>query len=160
MNIEKAANREQRRYAVEGQGSNGAGSPKLLIGLHVLLSTTAVAAGAALATRPDGSALGFSTTWLKGSPFEDYRVPGLFLAIVIGGMNASSAWGLATRRTSAPVLSLMTGLLLLAWLVIQTAIIGVRHPSQALWPALFGSVTLLAWREVRRSRSLAWRTFK
>lgn len=126
----------------------------VLIALHGFLATTAFAAGRALAIRPDGSALGFDQAWLESSPFPDYRVPGLFLAIVLGGTNAASTLCLTARRPFAAELSFGTGLLLLVWLGIQTAIIGVRHPSQAIWPVMFGLVTFLAWREVRGIRAV------
>ncbi len=84
--------------------------------------------------------------WLSGSPFEDYRVPGLFLGIVIGGANLASTVLLVRRHPLGPRVSLATGLLLVAWLAIQTAILGVRHWSQAIWWVLFPAVTLLALR--------------
>lgn len=115
-----------------------------LVLLHAFLAVGAVAAGWGLARDPSGAALGFSVDWLEGSPFPDYRVPGLFLAVVIGGANLASAFLLWRRHPLAPFVSLGTGLLLVVWLAIQTAIIGVRHWSQAIWWVLFPLVAALA----------------
>lgn len=121
----------------------------MLIALHALLGVLAVGAGLALAGDPSGGSLRFEVAWLDGSPFDDYRVPGLFLAIVIGSTNLASAVGLVRRGPRAPLVSLATGLLLLAWIAIQTWIIGLRHWTQAVWAVTFLVVTVLALREAR-----------
>lgn len=118
----------------------------LLVRLHAFLAAGAVGAGYGFVGDPSGGALGMDVAWLDGSPFEDYRVPGLFLGIVIGGANLASAVLLALRHPLGARVSLATGLLLVAWLAIQTAILGVRHWSQAIWWVLFPAVTLLALR--------------
>lgn len=64
---------------------------RLRIALHALLGVLAVGAGLALAGDPSGGSLSFEVAWLDGSPFDDHRVPGLFLAIVIGSTNLASA---------------------------------------------------------------------
>jgi hypothetical protein len=115
-----------------------------LIVLHVLVGIMAVGAGQALAMQPDGAALGFPVDWLAGSPFPDYRFPGLFLAVVIGGANLVSAFALLQRYSLGPMLSLATGLLLIAWISIQTTIIGYEHWTQIFWFALFIGMTVLA----------------
>ena len=86
----------------------------------------------ALARDPSGKPLSFKQQWLDGSPFDDYRVPGLFLALVIGSTNLVSAAGLLQRRAWAPLVSLGTGVLLLAWIAIQTWIIGFNDWTQAM----------------------------
>lgn len=126
---------------------------RLLIGLHAILGVLAIAAGQALARDPSGKPLRFDVNWLDGSPFKDYRVPGLFLTVVIGGANLVSATSLWRRDPLGPFVSLGTGVLLLVWMAIQTAIIGFRDWTQAMWVAVFSLVTLLALREVRRARS-------
>ena len=116
----------------------------LLIILHALLGVAAVGAGQAFVRDPSGGALGMTKEWLDGSPFPDFRIPGLFLAIVIGGANLASAAALLKRHRLASWLSLATGVLLVAWVAIQTAIIGFRHWSQAIWWVTFSLVTVLA----------------
>ncbi len=116
----------------------------LLAGLHAVLGIAAVGAGQAFVRDPSGDTLGMPADWLEGSPFPDYRVPGLFLMAVIGTANLLSAVLLGLRHRHASLVSLGTGVLLLAWIAIQTAIIGFRHWSQAIWWLTFALVTLLA----------------
>jgi hypothetical protein len=125
----------------------------ILIGLHAVLGGAAAGAGQAFARNPTGENLGMTVEWLDGSPFPDYRVPGLFLALVIGGANLMSAFLLWRRHPLSPLLSFGTGLLLIIWVAIQTAIIGVRHWSQLVWWVTFGLVALLAARLVSVSRN-------
>ena len=67
---------------------------------------------------------GVPTEWLAGGPFEDYFVPSLFLFVVIGGwlLLATIAVAMSWRRARA--VALAAGLLLLAWIAVQVAIIG------------------------------------
>jgi hypothetical protein len=116
----------------------------LLIALHILLSVAATGAGQAFVRDPSGGTMGMSANWLQGSPFPDYRFPGIFLAVVIGGANAASALLLLKRHPFSPAASLSTGLLMVGWLAIQTAIIGIRHWSQGIWWLLFPFVAVLA----------------
>jgi hypothetical protein len=126
----------------------------VLIALHAFLGVAAVGAGQAFVRTPSGAALGMTTDLLDGSPFVDFRVPGLFLAVVIGGANLLSGVLLWRRHPGSPLASLGTGLLLVAWVAIQTAIIGFRHWSQGIWWVTFIAVTVLAARLVgQRARS-------
>jgi len=118
---------------------------RLQVTLHFFLGTTAIGAGAPLVYTPSGKPLGFERAWLAGSPFDDYLAPGLFMVLVLGPLNLARASALLRRRRYDTRMSTATGLLLLAWLMVQTLIIGFRHPSQ-IWPALFGLVTLLGLR--------------
>ncbi len=122
---------------------------RLLITLHVVLAVAAVGAGTVLVLDPSGDPLTFDVEWLDGSPFDDYRLPGLFLALVIGSANLTSAASLGLRRPWAPLASFATGLLLLAWIAIQTWIIGYNDWTQIMWAAIFLLVTALALRELR-----------
>ena len=108
-----------------------------LILLHLVLVLTALGAGQALARRPSGEDLAFETDWLEGSPFRDYRIPGLFMVLVIAPANLLALAGQVGRKGAAPYLSVGCGALLVGWLVIQTAIIGYRHWSQLIWAVIF-----------------------
>ena len=124
----------------------------LLIALHAVIGVAAIGAGQAFVRDPSGEALGMTTDWLERSPFPDFRIPGLFLAVVVGGSNLLSALALWRRHPLAPLASLGTGLLLVAWVAIQTAMIGFRHWSQGLWWAISLLVTALATRHWRATR--------
>ena len=127
----------------------------LLIVLHAVLGVAAVGAGQGFVRDPSGTALGMTTEWLAGSPFPDFRVPGLFLTFVIGGANLLAAVVLWRRHPGSPLASLATGLLLVAWVAIQTAIIGFRHWSQSIWWVTFVLITVLATRLVRQRTTRA-----
>lgn len=122
--------------------------------LHTFLAVGAIAAGQAFARHPDGRDLAMDVRWLRGSPFADYRIPGLFLALVIAPANLASALLLWRRHRGGPALAFCTGLLLVTWLAIQTAIIGLRHWSQALWWIVFPLVALLGWLQLRDRRGM------
>lgn len=127
----------------------------LLIALHAFLGVGAIGAGQALARDPSGRTMTFEESWLEGSPFENYRVPGLFLLGVIAPANLVSAVALGRHARGGPALSAATGLLLVVWLTIQTAIIGVRHWSQAIWWVMFPLVAALGAIEMSRARRRA-----
>jgi hypothetical protein len=120
------------------------------IALHAFLGVSAVGAGLAFVLVPSGAALGMSVSSLANSPFRDYLIPGLFLAAVIGGANLLSAVVLWRRHTLAPRMSLATGLLLVVWVAIQTAIIGFQDWSQGIWWVTFTLVALLGGLLTRR----------
>ncbi len=56
------------------------------------------------------------------------------------------------RDHRSELVSLATGLLLVVWVAIQTAVIGFRHWSQGIWWVTFSALTILAARLVRRRR--------
>lgn len=114
---------------------------KTAIGGLLVLGLGAVAGGVALATRPDGSAMGFDVSLLAGSPFDDYLVPGAFLAGVFGiGSFAVAAMGLRRSRL-APFLAFAIGCAQMMWIVIELAII---KEFSFLHPACFGLGLLIA----------------
>jgi len=117
---------------------------RVLVALHALLGVSAIGAGILFVIDPSGARLGMSTDLLEGGPFPDYLVPGLFLAIVIGGANLASAAMLWQRHALASRASLATGVLLLAWTVVQLSIIGFTDWTQGMWVAVFSLVTALA----------------
>ncbi len=85
---------------------------------------------------------GLKDAWLRGSPFSDYTIPGLFLAIVIGGgmlVAAALAW---VRSELALLFAAAMGALLITWLIIETAIIGLHGSQQAVMLVICGACGL------------------
>ena len=79
-----------------------------------------------------GGAQGVEPAWLAGSPFPDYTIPSLFLLLVIGGGSFATAFAWWRRSRFAPLLTLATGLVVMAWIVIQVSIIGFNSPLQPI----------------------------
>jgi hypothetical protein len=87
----------------------------------------AVFGGWGLLSNADG--LGAKSDWLDGSPFPDYRIPGLVLLIVGGGMLLTTL--LALRRSRfAGVAALTMGVVLLIWGAVETVTIGYQGADQ------------------------------
>lgn len=62
--------------------------------------------------------------WLEGSPFHSYFIPSLILLFVVGGSTLFSSIAVFRNARLAPYASLLTGLILLGWIVTQLLIIG------------------------------------
>lgn len=67
---------------------------------------------------------GVPREWLEDSPFKDYFIPGLFLFVIVGGSFLSAAIAVFARSPKARLFAVGAAILVLAWLVVQVAIIG------------------------------------
>lgn len=89
-------------------------------------------------------ARGIPREWLDGSPFETYLIPSLFLCFVIGGGVLLASISVFAGAPAARTLSLLAGVLLLAWIAIQVATIGYVSWMQPATAVAGIAVLLLA----------------
>jgi len=98
-----------------------------LLIVEAFVAVTAVAGGLALmlgALMPDLSTIITPPAeYLEGSPFSSYLVPGLVLALVLGGANAIAFVLLMQRRPSALFAAATAGYAALIWIFVQMMII-------------------------------------
>jgi hypothetical protein len=89
--------------------------------------------------------------WLKDSPFRSYFIPALFLFVVVGGSCLYASIAVFRNRKSGRTTSLLCGILMISWIMIQVSIIGYVSWMQ---PAIFitGIVVLLAAWNLRISK--------
>jgi hypothetical protein len=93
-----------------------------------------------------GGARGVPIEWLEGSPFADYKVPGLILGGVYAPASLAAAWALANRHPRAGDVALAAAAVQVGWIAGQVSIIGFRSIQQPLWGGV-GLVDLaLVWR--------------
>jgi hypothetical protein len=71
--------------------------------------------------------------WLEGSPFNDYKIPSVFLGIAVGGSSAMSAGTAWRGNEHAALAAVAAGGILTAWVAAQVAMIGLRSPLQPLF---------------------------
>jgi hypothetical protein len=91
---------------------------------ELLVAACAVVAGVLLLIRPDGSLLAADPEVLTTTPFDDWRIPGIVLAALVGGgfLIAGAAEWRAVRAASA--LSAAAGTGLVGFEIVQMALIG------------------------------------
>ena len=107
----------------------------ILVGLQGL---SGLSGGIGLTLDPTGQSLGLPLTWLHGSPFSDYCVPGMILFLVLGMVPAIVAYGLWSGRPWARVGAAFVGGTLVIWLLVEIAVIGYRAdpPLQIVYGVL------------------------
>ena len=118
---------------------------EVLIWLELFTGITATVGGALLAIRPDGSLLNARMSALVGSPFSDWRIPGVLLAVLVGGGFLGTALWQWRDRRYARELSLLAGLGLVVFESMELAWIGFQ-PLEAIFGGVGLAVMALAWR--------------
>lgn len=117
---------------------------KLLLPLELFQGITAIGGGAMLALRPDGSLIRMPIEWLRHSPFESYLIPGLVLAIVVGGSALVAAAFIVLRRSNAWFMSAVAGSGVVIWIVVQLAMTRMFHPLQIVYLVTGAAILILA----------------
>jgi hypothetical protein len=119
-------------------------SMKPLVAIEVPLAIMAIACGLLLVLVPDGALLGMTPALLDGSPFRDFRIPGLALTFLVGGTTAVAGALAIARHRLAPWASWIAALALTTWLAVQVRDIPF-HPMQvAIGAAAIAIVALAA----------------
>ena len=110
----------------------------VLFGLLVLQGLGGIGGGALLTLKPDGGLLKMPLSYLEGSPFSDYLVPGVILLCVLGIFPLVVAFGLLRRRPWAWFGACAVGCGLMIFEVVEYGVIGF-NVQQPIW----GTIGLL-----------------
>jgi hypothetical protein len=116
---------------------------RVLIGLELVIGGTAVIGGLLLAVAPDGSLLAADPAALHGSPFADYRLPGVLLASLVGGGYLFSGWWLRRAGHGWRALSVFAGVGLVMFEGAEVLWLGFQ-PLEAVFAAVGVTVAGLA----------------
>ena len=109
-----------------------------LVSLDMFAAVTAIAGGAMLAIGLEDAR--FPADWLAGTPFDTYTIPGVILTGAVGGSAAIAAAAVWRRRRGGPM-SILSGVVLLGWIVGEIAILNGRRsdmisPMEGLYLAV------------------------
>jgi hypothetical protein len=110
----------------------------ILLVLLLVQGLGGLAGGLSLALKPDGSIMKMPVSYLEGSPFSDFLIPGLVLLLVLGVLPLAAAAGLWLGRRWAWYAAFAVGCALMIWILVEITIV----PFSWLQPA-FGVVGVL-----------------
>ena len=141
-----AARASGRDRAVRLAGVRGPGvGRRALVALELVTGAAGLAGGVLLAASPDGSLLRADPAVLAGTPFSDWRVPGVLLAGLVGGGFLLAGWWQWRGHQYARELSMAAGAGLVCFEAAELAWIGFQ-PLEAVFAAVGVIVLGLAWR--------------
>ncbi len=83
----------------------------LLATLDVFVALTATGGGIAAATGVDP----LPSEWLEGTPFRSYMIPGILLALLVGGSATAASVMMLRRSHNGPAASGIAGIILMGW---------------------------------------------
>jgi hypothetical protein len=121
---------------------------RTLVALELMTGVTGLVGGALLAAAPDGSLLRADPATLAGSPFSDWRVPGVLLAGLVGGGFLLAGWWQWRGHSYARELSMAAGAGLVCFEAAELAWLGFQ-PLEAVFAVVGVTVVLLAWHTPR-----------
>lgn len=117
----------------------------MLVGLELVTGGAALVGGLLLIVAPDGSLMQADTGVLAGSPFHDWRVPGVLLGGLVGlGFLGVGAWQWSAGW-HARELSAAAGLGLIGFEAAEWVWLGFQ-PLELVFALVGACVTALAWR--------------
>jgi len=102
---------------------------KWLLGILLFNGIGAVFGGIGLLT----DSLGAPATLLAGTPFTDYTIPGWVLLIAVGGTSLGAAFALWKHVRQAALASILAGLVLLGWIIVEFVMIPEGWAPQLLY---------------------------
>ena len=117
---------------------------RLLVPLVVMTGVAGLAGGLLLALAPDGSLLRADPAVLAGTPFPDWRWPGVLLAVLVGGGFLVSGGWLWRDGGHAREVSMAAGAGLVLFEVVEALWIGLQ-PLQVLFTVIGLAIIVLAW---------------
>jgi hypothetical protein len=120
-------------------------SRPVLVALELGTGATGLVGGVLLAAVPDGSLLRADPAALDGSPFSDWRVPGLLLAGLVGGGFLLAGWQQLRDHPYARELSMAAGAGLVCFEAAELAWLGFQ-PLEGLFAGVGATILILAWR--------------
>lgn len=121
------------RLGWSGLSLRGAASAALL---ELLVALPAVPSGIALMR----GGMGMHRAWIDHTLLPDYTIPGILLLVVIGGGAAAAATATLVRPQLARPAALASGVVLLAWLAIETLMIGWHGGPQLVLDLAYGAI--------------------
>lgn len=104
----------------------------LSIGLLGVLGVRGLVGGGQFVLDPSGGIVDVSTTVLTSTPVSDFLLPGIFMVLAFGVAPLLAAYGLSDGRAWGPSATIVVGILLVAWAIVEGVVLGFGERLQYL----------------------------
>jgi hypothetical protein len=139
---------DSERPVHEAAPRNPGNPRRALVALELLTGVAGLFGGLLLAAVPNGSLLHADPAALEGSPFSNWRIPGVLLAALVGAGFLLAAWWQFRRYRYSRELSMMAGAGLVCFEAAELAWIGFQ-PLEGVFAVVGVAIVILAWRRPR-----------
>jgi len=112
----------------EAIGEKGRGVRIALGILTAFISLTAVGGGVAMLAGADE----FPLEWLRGTPFDDYTIPALVLAIVVGGSALAALVSVIADTGMSSLFTMVAGLVMVGYIIVEVLLLNQIPPGPTL----------------------------
>src|SRR5450631_4159291 len=106
------------------------------------IAITATLSGIMMVARPDGTLLNLPLSLLVKTPFRDFLIPGIVLALFVGGTNLIAAYKNLTHSPARYDWAMAGGIIICGWILIQMILIQTAHWLHILYLGI-GFLTIL-----------------
>jgi hypothetical protein len=107
--------------------------------LTAFIALTAIGGGIAMLTGVDR----FPLAWLEGTPFSNYTIPALLLAVVVGGSSLIAAVAIFMGRDIGVFASMAAGLIMVGYIGVEVMILNQVPPGPTWIEILYFGLGLL-----------------
>lgn len=104
-----------------------------IVVITAFIALTAIGGGIAILLEVDE----FPLEWLRDTPFEDYTIPALILAIVVGGSSLIAGIAVVLRSGFAALASMVAGVVMAGYIVIEVLILKQVPPGPTFIEAMY-----------------------
>ncbi len=117
----------------------------LLFILLVFVALTSIVSGFLLFIYPNGSYMGLSPALLSGTAFQTFKIPGIVLAVAVGGINLMAVIRNIQAHPQRYNWAIAGSVVLCGWIVVQMILISTLHWLQFVYLFLALMILLLSW---------------
>jgi hypothetical protein len=99
----------------------------ILFILVSFIALTATLSGLIMISNPDGGILNLSLSLLDKTMFKNFRVPGILLTVIVGGINMIAVFFNIQRHPKRYNWAMAGGVVITGWIIVQMIMLGAVH---------------------------------
>ncbi len=117
----------------------------ILFVLICFVGLTATVSGLLMISKPNGDIMGLSLSLLEPTPFTNYLIPGIVLAIFVGAVNLVAVFFNIQRNANRYNWAIAGGIMIIGWIIAQMILIQTAHWLHFLYLGIGVFIILLAY---------------